>query len=250
MDFLVFRIFAPMASWGEPAVGDTRPSATYPGRSAILGLLAGALGIPREDESRQATLRDAVEVAVKQYSPGVLIRDYHTTQVPGRTAAKGVRSRREEVNALRKEKRPPTILSSREYRCDGYWTVAIRLVDSSRWTLADLEAALRRPGFIPFLGRKSCPLAAPLDPRIVTTAGVREALSQSFPAITFTPPGLKPDDEHRRMRLGREVLYAWEGEGGDIKARELHHRHDQPLNRGRWQFTSRREKRHRMREEN
>lgn len=245
MDFLVFRIFAPMASWGEAAVGGTRPSATYPGRSAVLGLLAGALGIPREDEPRQAALRDAVEVAVKQYSPGVLIRDYHTTQVPGRTAAKGVRSRRDAL-AVPKA-RLHTILSTREYRCDGYWTVAIRLADSSRWTLAELEAALRRPGFIPYLGRKSCPLAAPLDPRMVTTAGVREALSQSFPAITS--PDLEPD-ERRRLRLGPEVAYAWEGEGGDITASELRHRHDQPLHRGRWQFTARRENWHQTREEN
>ena len=242
MDFLVFRIYAPMASWGEEAVGGTRPSATYPGRSAILGLLAGALGIPRRDEAQQSSLGHAVEVGVKQHSPGVLVRDYHTTQVPGRTAAKGVRSRRDEL-AVRKD-RLNTILSTREYRCDGYWTVAIRLADSSPWTLACFETALRRPGFIPFLGRKSCPLAAPLDPRIVTAAGVREALSIGFPSFT----GLKQDDERRRMRLGGEVLYAWEGESGDIDSRELNHRHDQPLNRGRWQFTSRPENRHRTRE--
>jgi len=244
MDFLVFRIYAPMASWGEAAVGGTRPSATYPGRSAILGLLAGALGISRHDQSRQTSLRQAVEVAVKQHSPGVLIRDYHTIQVPGRTAAKHVRSRRDEL-AVRKD-RLNTILSAREYRCDGYWTVAIRLADSSPWALADLEAALRRPGFIPFLGRKSCPLGAPLDPRIVTAGGIREALSVDFPRLT----SLTKEDERRRMRLKGDVLYAWEGEGGDIDAHELHHRHDQPLHRGRWQFTSRRENRHRTREEN
>jgi CRISPR system Cascade subunit CasD len=242
MDFLVFRIYAPMASWGEEAVGGTRPSATYPGRSAILGLLAGALGIPRRDEARQSSLGQVVEVAVKEHSPGIMVRDYHTTQVPGRSTAKGVRSRRDEL-AVRKD-RLNTILSTREYRCDGYWIVAIRLADASPWTLSDLEAALRRPGFIPFLGRKSCPLAAPLDPRVVSAAGIREALSINFSLFT----GLDEDDERRRMRLGGGVLYAWEGEGGDIDVHELHHRHDQPLSRGRWQFTSRPENRHRTRE--
>ena len=243
MDFLVFRIYAPMASWGEAAVGGTRPSATYPGRSAILGLLAAALGIRRDETERQAALGEVVEVAVKQVSPGVLIRDYHTTQVPGRTAAKGVRSRRDEL-AVRKD-RLNTILSTREYRCDGYWTVAVRLTDTSSWTLAELEAALRRPGFVPYLGRKSCPLAAPLDPRIVAAAGIREALSTRFPRLT----ALEEADERRRMRLGNEAFYAWEGEGGDIEVQEQQHRVDEPLHRGRWQFTSRLENRHRTREE-
>ena len=36
-----------------------------------------------------------------------------------------------------------------------------------RWSLAQVAAALRHPAFVLFLGRKSCPLAAPVNPRIV-----------------------------------------------------------------------------------
>jgi CRISPR system Cascade subunit CasD len=37
MDVLVFRLYGPMASWGEIAVGESRHTANYPGKSAIIG---------------------------------------------------------------------------------------------------------------------------------------------------------------------------------------------------------------------
>ena len=39
-----------MASWGEIAVGENRHTASYPSKSAIIGLLGAALGIKRDDE--------------------------------------------------------------------------------------------------------------------------------------------------------------------------------------------------------
>ena len=33
MNYLVFRLYGPMASWGEIAVGENRHSARYPGKS-------------------------------------------------------------------------------------------------------------------------------------------------------------------------------------------------------------------------
>ena len=44
-DYLVFQLYGPMASWGEPAVGEMRHTNTIPGRPSILGLLAAALGV-------------------------------------------------------------------------------------------------------------------------------------------------------------------------------------------------------------
>ncbi|HLD44337.1 MAG TPA: CRISPR-associated protein Cas5, partial [bacterium] len=50
MDYLVFQLRAPLSAWGETAVGEYRPTSNYPSNSALLGLLAAALGIDREDE--------------------------------------------------------------------------------------------------------------------------------------------------------------------------------------------------------
>ncbi|MEX2322042.1 MAG: CRISPR-associated protein Cas5, partial [Saccharospirillum sp.] len=39
MEFLVFRLYGPLASWGNTAVGGVRPTLAMPTRSAILGML-------------------------------------------------------------------------------------------------------------------------------------------------------------------------------------------------------------------
>ena len=42
-----------MVSWGDTSVGEIRPSGSHPTRSAVLGILAASLGIPREQEEQQ-----------------------------------------------------------------------------------------------------------------------------------------------------------------------------------------------------
>src|SRR5215470_15857056 len=92
-DYLVFRLYGPMGSWGDIAVGEVRPSTVHPSKSAILGLIAAALGIKRPNTTRDDTERSALEVAhgalaqgygfaVCVDAPGVPLVDYHTAQVP------------------------------------------------------------------------------------------------------------------------------------------------------------------------
>ena len=59
MDILVFRLYGPMASWGEIAVGENRHTANYPSKSALLGLLGAALGIERDDEAGSSNYNKA-----------------------------------------------------------------------------------------------------------------------------------------------------------------------------------------------
>ena len=64
LDFLIFQLYGQMASWGEIAVGEYRPSRDYPSKSAIIGLVAAALGITRDDEDRQLALSEALGFGV------------------------------------------------------------------------------------------------------------------------------------------------------------------------------------------
>jgi CRISPR system Cascade subunit CasD len=233
MEYLIFRLYGPLASWGEPTVGPTRPTATHPSRSAILGLLGAALGLRRDDEAAQRRLRDSINVATKEISSGVNVRDYHTAQVPERQKKMTYRTRSEEL--AQPQKRLHTILSSRDYRCDGYWIVAISLRPDSAWDLEQLAEALQYPTFQLYLGRKACPLAAPLSPRRVEADGIREAMAVELPP-------LDGDDEDKlqwRLGAGEDVTYAWEGDGGDVTAQHTRYPYDEPLHRQRWQFASR-----------
>ena len=178
MQYLVFQLLAPLASWGEVAVGEYRGSHDYPGESALLGLLGAALGVRRDDEAAQAALRDAYGFAVGVLSTGSLLRDYHTAQVPGRTALKGRphATRRDELAMPKRELN--TILSTRDYRQNAACLVVVQCKAGhpEPHTLEALAAALRTPRFALYLGRKSCPPAAPLAPLVLDATSAHAAL--------------------------------------------------------------------------
>lgn len=44
-DYLILQLNGPMQSWGLPTFEGIRPSAPFPGRSGLLGLLGACLGI-------------------------------------------------------------------------------------------------------------------------------------------------------------------------------------------------------------
>ncbi len=178
MQTLVFQLLAPLASWGDVAVGEYRGSHDYPGESALLGLLAAALGVRRDDEPAHAALRDGLGFAVGVLSSGSLLRDYHTAQVPGRTELKGRphATRRDELAMPKRDLN--TILSTRDYRQNAACLVAVqcRIGGDTPHTLEALANALRAPRFVLYLGRKSCPPAAPLAPQVLDADSAYAAL--------------------------------------------------------------------------
>ena len=182
MNFLVFQLLAPLAAWGDVAVGQVRGSRDEPGASALIGLLAAALGVRRDDEPTQAELRDGYAFAVGTVDAGSLLRDYHTAQVPSRSDLKGRphRTRRDELAVPKHELN--TILSTRDYRQGGEWIVAVQALERAPHDLAALALALREPRFVLYLGRKSCPPAAPLAPRVVDAESAHAAITSYLQA--------------------------------------------------------------------
>lgn len=237
METLIFQLYGPMASWGAPAVGETRPSSDHPGRAALLGLVASALGIRRDDGAGQEVLNQSIHFAVKQFSAGSLMRDYHTVQVPGRDRKARYLTRKEELSVP--QKKLNTVLSSREYRQDGLWQVAIILSDNSGWSLEQLQSALREPVFTPYLGRKACPLAIPLAPTIINAEGLQAAFEAVTPFVCA--------QQAYWLGLPDYLDFYWEGEAGDIDAQNIHQPNDALISRERWQFGSRTEKHARIR---
>jgi len=175
MDFLVFQLRAPLAAWGDTAVGEYRGSLNWPSESALIGLLGAALGFRRTDEAAHAGLRQGYRYAVGVVASGTLLRDYHTVQVPGRADLKKRphQTRRDEL-AVPKHLLN-TVLSTRDYRQDGAWRIAIQEAQNSPHSLQTLAEALAKPHFVLYLGRKSCPLAAPLDPWLIAAESVKDA---------------------------------------------------------------------------
>jgi len=250
MDYLLFRLYGPMASWGEIAVGETRHTASYPGKSAIIGLLAAALGIKRSDVEKQLQLQQGYALAVEVYSQGSLLRDYHTTQVPDSVGNFTYRTRRDEL--VLGKARLGTILSSREYRTDALSLVAIKALPNAPYDLQAIKEHLEKPIFHIYLGRKSCPLAVPMNPQISEN---KKNYYEAFNAYEHKP--MMPTNKDCEGALsGRDAYwlgpvdtrhYYWDGEASDfsdtidLNRMQTRTRHDQPLSRTRWQFSPRQE---------
>jgi CRISPR system Cascade subunit CasD len=247
MEYLLFRLYGPMASWGEIAVGEMRHSEVKPSKSALIGLLAAAMGITREQHKQQQALADGYRFGIKMLSSGHVMRDYHTAQAPDSVGKFRYRTRRDELVAGRA--RLGTVLSTREYRTDSQAVVALCANTGASWELSQLVDALKQPSFHLYLGRKSCPLSAPLSPQVFEAEGFRDALDSYQPGGLLCEEQAWKDD--RRWLPDDEVNhYFWEGELTDFaqvdesfspETVQQLRRHDQPLSRSRWQFQPRAE---------
>ena len=228
--YLLFRLYGPMVSWGDIAVGEQRPIYAHPSKSAIIGMIGAALGMRRDDETRHRDLAESLRVAVRVDAPGELLRDYHTVQTP--TTKRGVHhpTRKSELEADEIN----TMLTYRDYRCDAsavlcVWTAS----EASSIDLSLIRRKLREPEFTLYLGRKSCPPALPLEPTIIEAESVRSA----FEAASFSTDELL---ELLRMRRTRQVF--WEGESNEgFDTLHTVTKRDQPSSRIRWQFSNRAE---------
>ena len=214
-DHLVFTLTANLAAMGDLAGHERRGTLTWPGRSALLGLLGAALGVQRDGDF--AAL-DALHLAVAVFDAGQPLRDYHTVETVPTAAAKRPQSRPEAM-ATATKLRTNTTITLRDYRMAPLYGVAVWGGD-----LVPLRAALERPGFTLYLGRKSCPLAAPVGARIVQADGPEAAL-----AALQLPPW--------RQGWVAKTLVLDAGDAPD--AGHTEQRHDQPLDRAKWHFSLR-----------
>ncbi len=226
--YLLFQLYGPLAAWGETAVGEMRPSGAWPGKSAIVGLLGAALGLRREEESSHRELSECYGLAVCVESPGELLRDYHTSQVPPERRGRVYRTRLDEL----KSDSLHTILSQRDYRMDALYRVALWCrSDVAPHSMESLRDALRTPVFSLYLGRKSCPPSLPLQAQTVEA----DSLFAAFEKSRFSDDALL-----QTLPNCKERLFVWEEhDTPGLEAMQVVKRRDQVLSRKRWQFSER-----------
>ncbi|MFJ4713566.1 type I-E CRISPR-associated protein Cas5/CasD [Streptomyces sp. NPDC088785] len=149
MSGLLLRLAGPLQFWGErSAFAPVRDSARFPTRSALIGMFAAAEGIGREDLDT-ARYQD-LHLTVRVDRPGVLLADYHTVgggYLKEHTAATSAGSNK-----------GAAVITRRHYLSDAVFVVAVTAPDE---TVERLAAALNRPHWAPYLGRRSC---APDEP--------------------------------------------------------------------------------------
>lgn len=230
-DYLIFTLYAPLASWGEIAVGERRGSWDRPSRSAVLGLVAAALGIVRSDQGAHDALDTGYGFGVRLDAPGQPLTDYHTAQTVAASVLKKVKPRTRK--AILEAGKHETILSWRGYRTDALATAALWAKDGARWPLADLAAALKRPKFVLYAGRKADPFGWPLMPQVVVADGLAAALARR----TYDDDGFKGLSLVKPAGGWGTEIAADAGAGLDVQRQIV--RRDGGAHRTRWQFSER-----------
>ena len=232
-EYLIIRMYGMMASWGDIAVGEFRPTFDRPSKSAIMGMISAALGIRRDEEKRLRELATGYLMALRIDAPGTLLRDYHTAQVPSSKGRKKMvfPTRKAELSVPKDDLN--TVLSSRDYRCDALYTVCLwSRTASPPYSLATLKEHLEKPAFNLYLGRKSCPLSLPLEAQVVPADTISGAFSSAhFKNMPFL----------NRLELAKDVRVFWEGDDAGFDSVHTVQRRDDPLSRRRWQFGNRTE---------
>jgi CRISPR system Cascade subunit CasD len=234
--FLTATLYAPLASFGGLAVGERRISETRPTRSALIGLLGAALGVERADEAAQTALAAGYGFATQTLAAGRPMTDYHTAQMPGQKGKKRFATRAAELAVPKQDLN--TVLTSRDYRVDAMFSLAIWVRENAPYILDDIAAAFRHPHYTLSLGRKSCPLGLPLAPVIADYPSARAALAARWTAFE------KQEEElHRNLGAKPGIIAMDEA---DAKAQNESPQHiafirDNPVSRKRWQFALRAE---------
>ncbi len=131
MSTLLLRLAGPMQAWGSGSRFVRRATDHAPTKSGVIGLLAAARGLRRTDPLEDLL---ALQFGVRLDQPGRIERDFQTTRT-----VDGGRS---------------FPLTERYYLTDATFVAAVEGDDG---LIAALDAAVRRPVYPLYLGRRSCP---------------------------------------------------------------------------------------------
>jgi CRISPR system Cascade subunit CasD len=132
-----------------------RDTTTHPSRSALIGMIAAARGISRNDKEALQEL-SPLRFAIRIDRPGVIQRDFHTVGGGHNTNAETIMT----AEGKRRELSKATLISERYYLADAAFTIAVTAPDQQ--LLRACAAALTRPAWPTYLGRRACPPDLPV----------------------------------------------------------------------------------------
>lgn len=161
MPTLLLQLVGPMQSWGTTSRFDQRDTGKEPSKSGVVGLLAAAMGIDRENWIDLNPLTQ-LSMGVRHDRPGVPKRDYQTAQ---------------HIISADRSKIHDTAVTTRDYLADAAFLVAMAGNDLA--FLERIHAALCDPVWPLALGRKSYVPSEPIwMEHAVQDMPLREALAR------------------------------------------------------------------------
>jgi len=168
---VLIRLDGAMQAWGTHSRFEQRDTGEHPTASGVIGLIACALG---RDEDEPLGELGELEVAVRIDDEGRVMRDFQTIGVDGWVSAAG------KVTCGEPK------LSKRFFLADAVFTVAVGHPDGD--LLERIAAALIRPVWPVYLGRRAFPPSAPLLIGTSLAAPTQALLTLPYQGHRHTPP--------------------------------------------------------------
>ncbi|MDQ3328739.1 MAG: type I-E CRISPR-associated protein Cas5/CasD [Chloroflexota bacterium] len=207
---LLMRLAGPMQSWGLSSRFSERDSGLEPSKSGVVGILAAALGRPRDGDVADLA---ALSMGVRADKEGVLSYDFHTAGAsktqPGIIRAQG--------------RGYSTSISRRFHLQDAVFLVGLEGDDLTQ--IEALDVALREPVFPVGLGRRGHVPSCPVAMAGAAGAGVRRdtALAEALRQEPWPVAEIPHWQQRRLEQAGDGVRLVLEDPAGSIT------RPDQPV---------------------
>lgn len=175
---LLFRLEAPMQSWGISSQFTERDTAREPSKSGVIGLVCAALG-----RSRDADLNDlaALRMGVRVDREGILSKDFQVAQNILQADGKKIRDNPE--------------ISNRYYLSDAVFLVGL---EGEEDVLRTIQKGLKDPEWTLYLGRKAFP---PSKPVYLEDGLKNECL---IDALTYYPDLTEEENNQKRIVIEAE----------------------------------------------
>ena len=122
MAVLLLRLAAPLQAWGSNSKFIIRNTEREPTKSGVVGMLAAALGIQRNDDPKKLEPLTALRFGVRAEKEGRLLKDFHMVHSP-----------------------KTTDVTERNYLSDAVFLVALESEDIAFWQ--KIAEALQHPGY-------------------------------------------------------------------------------------------------------
>lgn len=182
MPTLAFYIDAPMQSWGASSKFQYRETNPFPTKSALVGLIAAAMGIDKQAGDEADQLQPLAELTLtvvrlpRSNRTPTRFTDFHT--VGGGYDKKA--SQWEKMSIPQKASGAPfgTVITRRSYLGDANFAA---LLEGDPELLKRVQAALLDPAWGVWFGRKTCLPASPLTPTLGENR--QDALNQLLEAL-------------------------------------------------------------------
>lgn len=175
---LLLQLIGPMQSWGVSSRFSERDTGLEPSKSGVVGILAAALGRPRDEPVDDLA---ALRMGVRADKEGIVAYDYHTSGA-GRDQRGIIRADASDFT---------TSVSRRFHLQDAAFLVGLEGEHLDQ--LIGLDRALRAPVYPIGLGRRShvpsCPVAmdGPPGAGVRRDTRLRQALAEEPWPITYLP---------------------------------------------------------------